>query len=592
MAEEQGRISRFLSALGGPFRRKESPTPTMPLWTSGIQEPVMAQGITIPALYAVSNESLILRTVLAKLRQEMFRRGYYWEKKFARKCTVCDEEYQSEVESCTECGGEVRKPDPDELTYPKWLLKQENSMEQSFLHVINEIENDLNVVDDAFLILVKEYFIDPKSKEVAFYRVKEVIRGDPIFMRIVADKRGVRGGRYRICLIHRDEVKTHAEDATCEHCGADLHDVHYVNMAGSGKTQYFTAGEVLHVSKYKPSKLYGRSPVNTMWRQAMTLTAMDNYIYTAYQKRRMPKGIVSVTTDNLESMKSFWKAVDEKMERDPHYIPKVGIESSSGRGGVNWIKFMDTLEEMQYMAVRDEIRNRMAAFYGVSSVFMIDSGKSGGLNNEGMQILVTNRAVEFGQKVYTEVLFPRLLKEMSVEDWKLTLYPNEEEDEITRLRRDSEELNVAQRMAQLGFMPELIEDTANRDIRFTYKRPEPQPPQQGAPPGGAPPPGGMPPGMPPGGMPPGMPPGMPMGGMPMGARGPQMPPQLAQQIMPPPQPGGQGVGLRNRGPAAPQRRGSMGSGAPFTNVQQRGPQPSMQQNISNALLDARRPRGQ
>jgi len=572
MAEEQGRITRFLSALGTPFRRKESPTPTMPLWTSGIQEPVMAQGITIPALYAVSNESLILRTVLAKLRQEMFRRGYYWEKRFARQCTVCEEEFQSEVESCSECGGSVRKPDIDELTYAKWLLKQENSMEQSFIHVLNEIEADLNIVDDAFLILVKEYFIDPKSKEVAFFRVKEIMRGDPIFMRIVADKRGVRGGRYKTCLIHRDQIKTHAEDGTCEECGADLHDVHYVNMAGSGKTQYFVEGEILHVSKYKPAKLYGRSPVNTMWRQAMTLTAMDNYIYTAYQKRRMPKGIVSVTTDNLESMKSFWKAVDEKMERDPHYIPKVGIESSTGRGGVNWIKFMDTLEEMQYMAVRDEIRNRIAAFYGVSSVFMVDSGKSGGLNNEGMQILVTNRAVEFGQKVYTEVLFPRLLKQMNISDWKLTLYPNEEEDEITRLRRDSEELNVAQRMAQLGFMPELIEDTANRDIRFTYKRPQPQ---QGAPPPGGAPPGGMPPGMPP-----------------MGGAGPQMPPQLARQVMPPPQPDGQGVGLRNRGPAAPQRRGSMGSGAPFTNVQQRGPQPSMQQNLSDALLNARRPRGQ
>jgi hypothetical protein len=247
---------------------------------------------------------------------------------------------------------------------------------------------------------------------------------------------------------------------------------------------------------------------------------------------------------------------------------------------------MDTLEEMQYIAVRDEIRNRIAAFYGVSSVFMVDSGKSGGLNNEGMQILVTNRAVEYGQKVYTEVLFPRLLKQLNISDWKLTLYPNEEEDEITRLRRDEQELNVAQRMAQLGFMPELIEESANRDIRFTYKRPAPQPQQ-----GGAPPPGGMPPGgMPPGGMPPG---GMPPGGMPpmMGA-GPQIPPQLAQQIMPPPQPGGQGVGLRNRGPAAPERRTTMGSGSPFSNVQQRGPAPTPQQTVSNALLDARRPRGQ
>tara|TARA_R110000824_G_scaffold89971_3_gene220200 strand:+ start:1260 stop:3038 length:1779 start_codon:yes stop_codon:yes gene_type:complete len=590
MADDDSRISRFLSTLGKPFKRKQSPTPTMPLWTSGIQEPVMAQGITIPALYAVSTECLILRTVLSKIRQEMFRRGHYFEKRFHKKCVDCGEEYQHEVQTCTVCEGPVRDPDHDEITYVKWLLNQSNSMDQAFIHILNEVENDLNIVDDAFLILVKEYYIDPESKEVAFFRVKEMIRGDPIFMRIVADKRGVRGGRYKVCRIHRDQVKTHAESDTCEVCGSDLHDVHYVNMAGSGKTQYFIEGEVIHLSKYNPSKLYGRSPVNTMWRQAMTLTAMDNYMYTAYQKRRMPKGIISVTTDNLESMKSFWKSVDEKMERDPHYIPKVGIESQTGRGGVNWIKFMDTLEEMQYIAVRDEIRNRIAAYFGVSSVFMVDSGKAGGLSNEGMQILVTNRAVEFGQKIYTDVLFPKMLKEMGVHDWKLTLYPNEEEDEITRLRRDEQELNVAQRMTQLGFVADLIDGESSSDIRFVYRKPPPQP---AAPPGGAPPPGGgaPPPMMPPGGgMPPGMPPGMPMGGAPM-MRG--MPPGMPMggMPMPPPQPGGQGMGLRNRGPAAPQRRTSAGSGSPVTSVQQRGPQPSIGQQNSNALLNARNFKG-
>ncbi len=593
MADDDSRISRFLSTLSKPFKRKSSPTPTMPLWTSGIQEPVMAQGITIPALYAVSTECLILRTVLSKLRQEMFRRGYYWEKRFHKKCVECEEEFSHDVESCETCGGEVRGPETEELVYAKWLLKQENSMEQQFLHILHELENDLNIVDDAFLIFVKEYYIDPETKEVSFYRVKEMIRGDPIFMRIVADKRGVRGGRYKTCLIHRDQVKTHAEDDKCEVCGSDLHDVHYVNMAGSGKTQYFVEGEVLHLSKYNPSKLYGRSPVNTMWRQAMTLTAMDNYMYTAYQKRRMPKGIISVTTDNLESMKSFWKSVDEKMERDPHYVPKVGIESSTGRGGVNWVKFMDTLEEMQYIAVRDEIRNRIAAYFGVSSIFMVDNGKSGGLNNEGLQILVTNRAVEFGQKIYTDVLFPKILKQMGVFDWKLTLYPNEEEDEITRLRRDEQELNVAQRMAQLGFVPELVNGDTSNDIKFVYRKPKPEEQQQGAPPpGGAPPmmpPGGgrMPPGMM-GGMPPGMmggmPPGMPMRGMPPG-----MP--MGNMPMPPPQPGGQGVGIRNRGPAAPERRTSPGSGAPVTSVQQRGPPPSLGQQNVNTMQNARRFRG-
>ena len=593
MAESESRISRFLSTLAKPFKRRETPAPQMPLWTSGIQEPVLSQGITIPALYAVSNENLILRTVLSTIRQEMFRRGWFWEKKFRHKCDACETEFQHDVETCEDCGGPVRAPDNDDLIYAKWLFDQDNSMEQNFLQVLSEIENDLNIVDDAFLILVKEYFVDKETNSPAFFRIKEIIRGDPVFMRIVSDKRGVRGGRYKVCLLHRDQVSYPGQEDECQVCGSELHDVHHINTAGSGKTQYYVEGEVIHVSKYNPSKLYGRPPVNTLWRQAMTLTAMDNYIYTAYQKRRTPKGIISVTTDNLESMKSFWKSVDEKMERDPHYVPRVGIESNSGRGGVNWVKFMDTLEEMQYIAVRDEIRMRIASFYGVSNVFMMDTGKSGGLNNEGMQMVVTNRSVEFGQKVYSDLLFPKLLGAMGIKDWKLTLRPSEEEDEVTRLRRDEMEVNIAQRMMMLGFKPQLI-DEHEKDIRFSYAAPPPD--QMGAmPPGGGgmmPPGGGMMPPMNPGAatagtMPPNMMRGMPPGGMPPGG----MPPGGMPMGMPPSQPGGEGVGIRTpRGPAAPVR-GTMTSGAPMQTTQQRGVQPGPAGQASQALLNARRPRG-
>lgn len=600
MAEEnQSRVGRVLSNVANRFRRRKTPAPQMPLWTTGIQEPMLVQGITMPALYSVANENLILRTVLTTLQQEIFRRGYYWEKKFHKKCVACDKEYQHDVETCDECGGEVRDPDPNDLVYPKWLIDQINSMDQNFMDVLRELEYDLNIVDDAFLILVKEYYIDPETNEIAFYRIKEMIRGDPIFMRIVSDKRGVRGGRYKICPIHRDVVRSFVDDdKACDICGHELLDVHHVNSGGSGKTQYYLEGEVIHVSKYQPGKLYGRSPVSTLWRQAMTLTAMDNYMYTAYSKRRTPKGLISVTTDNLESMKSFFKTMDEKLERDPHYIPKIGIESNTGRGGVNWVKFMDTLEEMQYITVRDEIRQRIASFYGVSNVFMMDTGKSGGLNNEGMQILVTNRAVEFGHKVYTEHLFPRLMKEMDVKDWSLTLYPNEEEDEVTRLRRDEMEVNIAQRMAQLGFKPELVEE-GNRDVRFIYKPPDPM--QQGMQQPGMPP--GMGGGMPPGGMPPGMGGGGPSplanpGQLP----GRNIPPQLAGVMggqasgavrgQVGSQPGGEGMGIRTpRGPAAPQRRGSMGAGSPMSSVQQRGTPRGPMEQVAENLLNVRRLRG-
>ena len=530
MPEEKGPVGRFLEALTKPFKRKETPAPTMPLWKSGIQEPVLVQGITIPALYAVCQESIILRTTINTLTQEIFRRGIFWEKKFQKKCVDCMEEYQHAVDQCNLCGGEVKQPDHDEVVYPKWLFEQRNTMDQRALDVLREIEFDLNIVDDAFLILQKEYYLDKESGDIEFTRIKQLVRGDPTFIRIVADKRGVRGGRYQVCPVHRNKTYTHSEEYTnCEICDLPLQDVHFVNTAGSGKTQYYLEGEVLHISKFNPTKLYGRSPVATMWRQAMTLSAMDNYMYLMYSKRRMPRGILAITTDNIQSTASFWKGIEEKMERDPHYVPKVGVESATGRGRVEWVKLMDTMDEMQYAQVREELRQRISAFYGVSNVFMQDSGKGGGLSNEGLQILVTNRAVEYGQKIYTRDLFPRLLNEMGVSDWKLSLYPNEEEDEVTRLRRDEMEVNIASRMAQLGFKPEL-KDEGDRDIRFVYKNPAP--PQPGNP--QVPPPAGGMPGM--GGM--GQ---MGRGGNPM-QRGPMMggrppmagmPPQMGAGGMPP-----------------------------------------------------------
>ena len=41
-------------------------------------------------------------------------------------------------------------------------------------------------------------------------------------------------------------------------------------------------------------------------------------------------------------MRAFWRSVKEKMEKDPHFIPVMGIEAEGGKGSVEWIKFMDS----------------------------------------------------------------------------------------------------------------------------------------------------------------------------------------------------------------------------------------------------------
>jgi hypothetical protein len=168
MAEEkQSRIGKILSSIGNGFRRRRTPAPQMPLWTTGIQEPILVQGITIPALYSVASENLILRTVLTTLQQEIFRRGYYWEKKFHKRCLDCGKEHQHDVEECFDCEStNLETPDPNQVVYPRWLINQRNSMEQSFMDILREIEYDLNIMDDAFMILIKEYYQDPETKEV------------------------------------------------------------------------------------------------------------------------------------------------------------------------------------------------------------------------------------------------------------------------------------------------------------------------------------------------------------------------------------------------------------------------------------------
>jgi len=172
-------------------------------------------------------------------------------------------------------------------------------------------------------------------------------------------------------------------------------------------------------------------------------------------------------------MKSFWRAVKEKMEQDPHFIPVMGIEAENGKGAVEWIKFMDSLKEMDYVSVKDDLRDRISAFYGVSKVFMADNTTSGGLNNEGMQILVTNRAVQMAQNVYNNYVFPFLVKQFGITDWDLKLPPSEEEDEIAVLRKREIEVNIAASTKNLGFEVDMDEDG-----NFTFTKPEPKEPEQ------------------------------------------------------------------------------------------------------------------
>ena len=467
MADEKRRFS-----LTNLFRRSTPKPADRKVYNMGIQERETNHMMTGPIIYNIVNQSVIARTSITQLKQEVFRRGYVWEKAYEARCNNCGKEHQRPVSECSRCGSQdLSPPDPKQKEYAeKFIEGYVNKSEQLFIDVFQELEDDLNIMDDAYIVLVKEYFIDGNGK-IRMHRVKELYRGDPVTMFIYSDELGRRGTKGFTCVNHRNVVHTDPHEL-CEVCGSNLFPIHYVNRV-NGQDQYFLKGEVLHFSKYSPSRLYGMSPVITLFNAIMTLIAMENYVNQSYTKSRMPRGLLAVQTRNMDSMRSFWRSVKEKMETDPHFIPVMGIEAESGKGAVEWIKFMDSLKEMDYVSVKDDLRDRISAFYGVSKVFMADNTTSGGLNNEGMQILVTNRAVQKAQTVYNNYVFPFLVKQFGITDWNLKLPPSEEEDEIAVLRKREIEVNIAASTKNLGFEVDMDEDG-----NFTFTKPKPEEPKE------------------------------------------------------------------------------------------------------------------
>jgi len=453
------------------FLRRKTPAPAdRKVFNMGIQEREQNYFMTAPVIYHIAQQSVILRTCTTQLKNEIFRRGVRFKKSFDTQCISCGNKHENKVKQCMECeSDELKKPNKNQLDYANRLLeiKYVNKSEQLFIDILKEMEDDLNIMDDGYIILVKEYFVND-SAGIELHKIKEIYRGDPATMSIYTDEQGERGNKGFTCLNHRYFLSDD-EYSNCDECGLQLYPVHYINRV-NGIDQYYIEGEVLHFSKYSPSRLYGQSPVVTLFNHITTLIAMENYVNSAYTKSRMPRGLLAVQTRNMESMQNFWRAVKEKMETDPHFIPVMGIEAEGGKGSVEWIKFMDSLKEMDYIAVKEDLRDRVAAFYGVSKIFMADSSTSGGLNNEGMQILVTNRAVEMGQNVYNHYVFPWLLRQFGITDYELILPPSEEEDEIARLRKREIEVNIAASIKNLGF-----EIDMDGDGNFEYNKPPPEP---------------------------------------------------------------------------------------------------------------------
>jgi len=374
---------------------------------------------------------------------EVFRRGIAWEAK-------------------------VENPDESQKERFMEFMKSANLFNQSLEDVLRVFHQDVNIIDDGFLYMVKEYYSNGDSLTS---RVKEIRRMNPAVFEFDLDDAGIPMNSHYLCPIHRGQVETDpglcgTEDSHGK-CPRQKIPAMY-KMWYNNKHLYFFDDEVIHLSKFYPGETYGWPALMTVFEKVLTLIGMDKNLYRYFYERRMPASMLMVTTDDAEGLKREREHIAAQTRVDPNYIPIVAVSARQGtRGRVDMVRLFHTLQEMDYLPVREEIRERISAMWGVTPAWQGAPEAFGGLSTQTQQLVVMSRVVEGDQRLFHDKVFPKLMDAFGITDWDLKLEQPEEKSEATRLSFVLQRSQAAAAVAQMGFTVELKGDNLNlEDVDF------------------------------------------------------------------------------------------------------------------------------
>lgn len=370
---------------------------------------------------------------------------------------------QKETLMCDDCGNtDLVRPEPKHRKILERLYRHEvNGNGQTLKDLSQALERDLEIADNAYMLLLKSYEIDETTREISGERIAEVLRIPPAQVAMIADSDGRigyddNGNQIFVCpqYDHRNKRLT---QPYCDRCGIKaIPAVLEVNSVYSAavpqpKRIVYGRGEVIWKSgKYKPDLLYGFSPIYAIWQKVMALAHMDEYVRKYFDKMRPPRGMLVIASRNYESFKKTWDTLQTKAQEDPYEIYPVLVESDrGGKGMAEWIDFTGSLKELEFIEVRKEMRAIIASMYGVLPLYYGEMPS--GWNQEGLQVTITNRTVKWSQEVLYEAFFSRLAHAIGVDDWDIKLKSGEDTDRLREHQIKGVEIDNMQKLQAMGF---------------------------------------------------------------------------------------------------------------------------------------------
>jgi hypothetical protein len=426
-----------------------------------------------PALYELYRNDPVTRTVGDSIIRELLRpRGanrtaFSVQPRWVRKCPSCGNEYQTEIERCTDCkhtngkGIATIKPDLNQRQKLKAFLEDPNK-DDELTDIIESVYH--------FMFSVGDWYISMQKASLGSFEPFTIYNEDSRYMQVACDKHGNLGNKQWFCPLDKDHPERWfpSPESFCpDHPDAALKETAYFYTDGNLRAR-FAADEILHgkPSAWLPSK-YSYSPLITCLLIVYSMRAMNFNNFDIYDDGKL--GNILCLPVEQDKATEIAQAI-EKQRNIPKWDQNkgrwmmkrlktlfVGV-GKDGKAAVN-VPAMPDSEKMQSLEWWKLWKTAVCAVYGVQDIYAGNSEPGTTGQNPRMKIDVNNNSLEFwGSKFEDPFNNVVVTQGLGVTDWIFKFNPLEEKDEMQDVTILSSKLDVIQKAIDLGMKAELTDE--------------------------------------------------------------------------------------------------------------------------------------
>lgn len=432
----------------GEYQNTRSARPGVPSFD---YSPSYTNRLWLSWCYWYEDEVSILSDVLQKMRDEVVRYGFKWKPAFAKKCDICGTEYEEVVKKCEVCGSEyLHKPDKTQLRLARidehyTFLEKANLNEQTLQDIIKQTLFHMLVTDNGYILAHKEYHWDTEGNIISSFP-REYLALDPRDVIKLFDFETGYPGKGRVCPDHRSSLVGET-DKECPVCGKKTYRAFFQVFTATKTSTYYMKDEICHLMFYYPGIIYGSPKCLKIKDELVAYHMIEKRVRNYYEFCKVP-GILFVPTDNPEGLAEMWKKTREETKDDPHTPAVLGI-SESAPTNANYIKMIED-PNANLIAVKEDLRERIASSFGVTMAFTNDTSQTGGLKNDKNLISLADRTIRSLQEFVDNKVFKWITLSMGIFDWKLECEPNINENKLEDEEVISAKLANMEKFTQLG----------------------------------------------------------------------------------------------------------------------------------------------